>query len=169
MASIRSANSDDAPFLEHMFAIAVDWHANPLRPVGEIMGEPGLAKYVEGFPRSGDMGFVAYDEAKRLGAIWYRFFTQEEPSYGFVDESTPELVLGFVEEARGQGLGTQLLEHLIEAAAKENVEALSLSVDNANPAARLYQRLGFVTVEEKTSDTGHTHSTMVLKLKTVAR
>ncbi|MFA5565520.1 MAG: GNAT family N-acetyltransferase [Acidimicrobiia bacterium] len=162
---IRPATVDDQAFLETMFAVAVDWHANPLRPVAEIMSEPGLAKYVADFPKNGDYGFVAHTNGTPLGATWYRYFNTDEPSYGFVDENTPELILGLVSEARGQGLGSRLIEMLIDAARSKELPALSLSVDNANPAMRIYRRLGFVVVDEKSSEDGSiTHSTMLLKL-----
>ena len=48
---------------------------------------------------------------------------------------------------QGQGLGKLLLEDLIAEATKQGAE-LHLSVLKANPALRLYERLGFVIVAE---------------------
>jgi ribosomal protein S18 acetylase RimI-like enzyme len=49
--------------------------------------------------------------------------------------------------AQGKGLGTQLIQSVIDEARKAGA-SLSLGVLKANPAFRLYQRLGFTVVEE---------------------
>lgn len=58
-----------------------------------------------------------------------------------------------------QGIGTLLLETLIEEGRRRSLPALSLSVERDNGAARLYQRLGFVSVGSVGSAV-----TMILKL-----
>jgi ribosomal protein S18 acetylase RimI-like enzyme len=47
-------------------------------------------------------------------------------------------------EFRRQGVGSLLLGSLIARSRAADVRALSLSVDRANPARRLYARHGFV-------------------------
>jgi ribosomal protein S18 acetylase RimI-like enzyme len=49
-------------------------------------------------------------------------------------------------EYRGQGIGTALLEQMLEAARKL-YPAISLSVSPNNQALRLYQRMGFEIVD----------------------
>jgi ribosomal protein S18 acetylase RimI-like enzyme len=49
-------------------------------------------------------------------------------------------------EVRGQGIGTALLQSLL-ASVPASVPGVSLSVNLDNPAAHLYQRLGFVVVQ----------------------
>jgi GNAT superfamily N-acetyltransferase len=80
------------------------------------------------------------------GAAWWRFFSEQDRGYGFVDEATPEVSIAVVAEARSHGFGTRLLEALIEDARRGGLPALSLSVESDNPAVAMYQRLGFVTV-----------------------
>ncbi len=146
VTSSRRATSDDAPFLQEMLAAAADWRPGAqVRPLAEIMGEPDLAHYIAGWPAPGDVGFVVED-GHPLGAAWWRFFTSDDPGYGFVDEATPEVSIGVVATARGRGLGAQLLEALIAEARQQALPALSLSVEADNPAARLYERVGFVPV-----------------------
>ncbi|MGI8793200.1 MAG: GNAT family N-acetyltransferase [Acidimicrobiales bacterium] len=82
----------------------------------------------------------------RLSPGWWRFFSDHDPGYGFVDGATPEVSIGVVADARGQGCGTLLLRALIEEARRKAVPALSLSVEVDNPAGALYERLGFVTI-----------------------
>ncbi len=90
------------------------------------------------------MGVVAED-GPPVGAAWLRLLPEQDPGYGFIDAQTPELSVGVVPRHRGRGVGSLLLEALIEAAGKR-YPALSLSVEPDNPARRLYERHGFQVV-----------------------
>jgi ribosomal protein S18 acetylase RimI-like enzyme len=50
--------------------------------------------------------------------------------------------------ARGKGVGTSLLRELIDEAAAAG-KRVTIHVERENPARRLYERLGFVRVEER--------------------
>jgi ribosomal protein S18 acetylase RimI-like enzyme len=113
-----------------------------------MLAPPKIARYVTGWGRRGDVAVIA-EGAAPLGAAWYRLFTAEEPSFGFIDDETPELSIAVVPHRRGEGIGSALLEALIERARKDGHSALSLSVSPDNPAASLYGRLGFVRVESR--------------------
>ena len=66
----------------------------------------------------------------------------------FVKEDTLFLAQLFVDRAwRGKGIGTAMVEALIEEAARTG-RALTLGVVKTNTALRLYQRLGFRTTHE---------------------
>ena len=92
---------------------------------------------------------VALDRGFPVGAAWYRLFDRERPGYGFVDERTPELAIAVVPNARGKGIGTALLDALLERARLDGYPTVSLSVDRANAGAiELYERYGFERVEE---------------------
>lgn len=144
--TIRYATAEDDAFLKEMLTVAADWRPGAsVRSVAEIMAEPALAHYVAGWPAGGDVGFVVEDE-RPVGAAWWRFFPQHDPGYGFVNDRTPEVSIGLVADARGQGFGTLLLEALIKEALRRALPALSLSVEPDNPAMALYERLGFATV-----------------------
>ncbi len=143
---IRPATVEDAPFLRQMLAVATSWRPSArVRSVSEIMSEPALAHYVAGWPNERDAGFVAEDRVP-IGAAWWRLFDRSDRGYAFIDEATPELSIGVVEEARGRGVGTLLLRALIDEAQRRALPALSLSVEVDNPAASLYEGLGFETV-----------------------
>jgi ribosomal protein S18 acetylase RimI-like enzyme len=68
---------------------------------------------------------------------------EDAPGYGFVAPEVPELSMGVAAAFRGRGVGGALLEALLERAIAEGVGALSLSVEDGNPAVRLYERHGF--------------------------
>jgi ribosomal protein S18 acetylase RimI-like enzyme len=109
-----------------------------------VLNEPAIAHYLAGFgERDGDDAVIAVDgQSERIGAAFCRRFTSDDPSYGFVDENTPELSMALVGRWRGRGVGGELLMTLLE-----DHPRMSLSVDPANVSARaLYRRMGFVDV-----------------------
>jgi len=115
----------------------------------QVLSNPDVARYVESWGQQGDTGLVAEDEAGRaLGAAWYRLFTEDEHGYGFIDPSIPELTIAVEPNVRGRGVGAALLAALIERAHADGLPALSLSVEQDNPAIRLYERAGFTRVRQ---------------------
>ena len=139
---IRHAGAQDLPFLRDMLR-----HAYYARWGNEA--DVPLERYVAGWGRPGDSGLLAIDEFQPVGAAWYRLFEEEEPGYGFVDESTPELTIAIVPSRRGRGLGEELLTALLEQARSEGYGRISLSVEPDNPALHLYEQHGFTKVGER--------------------
>ncbi len=142
MTSIRRAIEADLPFIEDVFVITADWNPGHERGAAYWRADPTFAKYVGGFPREGDLGFVAEVDGEPVGAVWARYFPEDDPGYGFVDEQTPELGIGVVEGRRGAGIGRALMDAMLAASTTD----LSLSVEDGNPAIELYRACGFVPV-----------------------
>ncbi len=141
---IRAAEADDGPFLVEVLALAAAWRPGSTPPTAEtVLSEPALARYVAGWPRPGDLGFVAVDNGEPIGAAWWRYFDGEDHGYGYVAADVPELSIGVVEGRRGDGVGTALMVALLAEADQQGLDQLSLSVEAGNPALRLYERLGF--------------------------
>jgi len=66
----------------------------------------------------------------------------------FIEDDALFLGQLFVDnKLRGQGIGTELVEGLIEEAARTG-RAVTLGVVKTNPAMRLYERLGFRTTHD---------------------
>jgi ribosomal protein S18 acetylase RimI-like enzyme len=146
---LRAAGPGDEPFLRKMMYEAAAWNPDwPHEEVIEALSNPILARYVDGWRRPGDAGVIAEREGEAIGAAWYRLFTADTPGYGFVDERTPELGLAVVPLYRRQGVGTALLEALIERAREDGYPAVSLSVAPSNRSRLMYERVGFVKVGE---------------------
>ncbi|WP_216204520.1 GNAT family N-acetyltransferase [Amycolatopsis aidingensis] len=144
--AIRPAGAADAAFLTEMLVEAAFWRPEgPRGGVGDVVRHPALAHYVAGWPRPGDLGVVA-ERGDPIGAAWLRYFTADDPGYGFVDTATPEVSMGVLPQWRGQGVGQRLLDSLVDAARRAGVVALSLSVEPGNHARRLYERSGFEQV-----------------------
>jgi len=127
-----------------MLVEAVNWDPErPAHAAGDVLARPEFAHYVEGWGRDGDVGVVAELDGVRIGAAWVRRFAADDAGYGFVHEAVPELSIGVDPQARGAGVGARLLHALLAALAEAGVGQVSLSVETANPAVRLYRRLGF--------------------------
>ena len=103
---------------------------------------PGVAKYLVGWQRPGDFGYIAEQNGEIIGAAWARRFSAEELRVPYGDEETPKVSIGVKPNARSQGVGDKLMRALIVEATRRGL-GLNLSVRAENPARRLYQRLGF--------------------------
>jgi ribosomal protein S18 acetylase RimI-like enzyme len=162
-STIRSAQKSDLNFLQDMLYEAATWRAKS-DPVDRaaVLAEPHVARYLSHWGRPGDTALVAIDQqGERVGAAWFRFFSRDEPAYGFIDETIPELSIAVLPDVRGRGVGRSLLSVLIDAAGQQSINALSLSIEEDNPAIRLYQRLGFRMV-------GRTRNALTMRLDLTA-
>lgn len=142
---IRSLRADDATFLVDALYHAIYVPPGMPAPLKTIVQNPDLAVYIDGFGNHlGDEGVLALHDTKPVGAAWSRYIR----AYGFVDEAIPELSIAILPDYRGMGIGTRLLEVLLDRL-KGRAEQVSLSVNQSNPAYRLYERYGFrvVTVD----------------------
>ena len=147
--NIRPATRDDVRFLKDMLYEAARWNPDwPREPIEEVLADPTLVRYHEGWGRTGDGGVVAELEGDPIGAAWYRLFTQDSPGYGFVDEKIPELSIAVVPLHRRKGIGEALLRSCMVQAREEGFQALSLSVAAHNRSRMMYQRAGFEKVRE---------------------
>jgi RimJ/RimL family protein N-acetyltransferase len=148
---LRRTREDDAGFLRRMLYEAATWAPGSRRPSpDEALAHPDLARLLRGFGgRAGDVGLVLEDDRGRpLGAAWFRLWSADEHSYGFVDEATPELAIATLPERRGAGVGGLLLRGLVQEAGRQGFSTLSLSVAHGNRARRLYERNGFREVHD---------------------
>ena len=111
-------------------------------PAREIVHRPEFARYVEGWGRAGDTGFVANDkkDGSLLGAVWLRRPIDKT-------HAPPELALVVKPGHRRHGIGTALLTQLVRTNPEQST--ISLSFVTGKPVLRLYERFGFKLVEQK--------------------
>lgn len=148
----RPARAEDFDFLATMLGEAAVWRPDKPTPTAEeVMADARYANYLAGWPRQGDYGLIAEQDAP-VGAAWYRGYTLADHGHGFVDEGVPEVSIAVIASRRQQGIGRRLLLNLIETSVAQGYRALSLSVAENNPARGLYETAGFVYVEKH----GHT-------------
>src|SRR5262249_60412778 len=146
---LRPGTATDLPFLEEMLQEAFFWDpAAPRLCADEARRLPEFEKLPAGWRRPGDRALIAVDAADRIGAAWFRSWTPEPPSYGFVDASTPELAIAVAPAHRSRGIGRSLLVGLLDLASQDGHPGLSLSVSPRNRALRLYKSLDFEKVGE---------------------
>jgi ribosomal protein S18 acetylase RimI-like enzyme len=138
---IREGGPQDVRFLRDMLRHAYYWRTRAAT-------EMPITRYVNGWGRRGDRSVIAIDDFHPVGAAWYRLYTQDEPGFGFLDESTPELTIGVVPARRGKGIGSELLDALLERARADRFARISLSVEKTSPAVHLYESRGFRAVRE---------------------
>ena len=139
---IRRGSAGDVPFMRSMLAHAYAWRVNAFET------EIPLSRYVDNWGRPGDVAVIAHETGNRVGAAWLRIFGPDEPGYGYVDDTTPELSIAVVPSRRRHGLGQELLDGLLAAARDAGHEAVSLSVEADSPAVGFYERNGFERLRE---------------------
>ncbi len=118
----------------------------------EVQDTPQFRHYYDGWPSGEDFGLVAEgEEGVTVAVVWLRYFTAEDPGYGFVADAIPELSIWVHSDHRGRGIGGRLLNQVAEQARTRGVSSISLYVEDGNPAARLYARHGFQPAPNSTS------------------
>jgi len=149
VAQIRQGETEDLDFLEEMLFEAFFWDLSAKRPsFASFRDDPEFTKLLAGWQRRGDRAVISEENGVRTGAAWFRLWTPELHSYGFVNAITPEVAMAVRTDYRRRGLGRRLLDVLIETARKDGFPALSLSVSPMNSARRLYESTGFRKVGE---------------------
>jgi ribosomal protein S18 acetylase RimI-like enzyme len=140
---LRRGSAADVPFMRSMLAHAYAWRVNAFE------ADIPLSRYVDNWGRPGDVAVIAHETGNRVGAAWLRIFDPDEPGYGYVDDTTPELSVAVVPSRRRHGLGQELMDALLAAAREAGHEAVSLSVEADSPAVAFYERNGFERVREQ--------------------
>jgi ribosomal protein S18 acetylase RimI-like enzyme len=139
--TIRASDPSDLPFIEEMLFEAFFWDDRIERPeLSRFRAQPEFAKMFAGWGRAGDRALIAMTPGgERVGAAWFRLWTPEVHSYGFVSPDIPELGIAVVRKHRSEGVGRALLRALIDTAQSDAYTALSLSVSPDNRARALYE------------------------------
>lgn len=163
--SIRRAGPHDGAFLWRMLCYAASMEGGDTEQnIVAAQEDAFLQKYVAGWGKAGDIGVLAEnEEGAALGAAWIRPGTDAEAEPGHPSATEPELAIAVHPAHRGQGIGMKLLAALAHEATG-NYIAIVLSVRASNPAVRLYERAGFLTVGEIVNRVGGRSLVMRLPL-----
>jgi GNAT superfamily N-acetyltransferase len=158
---LRAATQSDGAFLGDMLVEAANWRPDIGRPKHQILTGAEHKRYVAGWMRPGDKGFIAVAaNAESVGAAWYRTFPRDDPGFGYVDIGVPELIIGVRPIWRAHGVGRALLRSLCDEARRDGHGRLSLSVERGNFATTLYRSEGFAVIRP-----GGGRDTMVKRLR----
>lgn len=148
MAEYRPLRPDEAGLLEEFLYLAIHQPPGAEPLPRSIIESPDVAAYIAGWGRPDDCCLVAVEGAEVIGAAWTRVFPDDAPGYGTIGPGVPELSMSVLPEHRGRGIGTELIRRLLHALAARGATEVSLSVQQSNPAHRLYRRLGFTVLRE---------------------
>ena len=114
-------------------------------PSKNIITAPELQVYVKDFRTSkDDFALVAEVENKIIGAVWMRIMND----YGHIDDKMPSLAISLYKKYRGHGIGRSLIKEMLSLLQAHGYKRVSLSVQKANYAAKLYQKIGFRIIKE---------------------
>ena len=139
---IRQLTCQDEPILWEILYYGFSSSGKSEPPSRDVVRRPEISRYVEGWGRAGDTGFVAHDKKNRalLGAAWLRRPIDKS-------DASPELALAVKREHRRHGIGTALLTQLVRA--NPDHSTISVSFVAGKPVLRLYERFGFKVIEQR--------------------
>jgi len=137
--TIRPLTAGDEPILWEMLYQAL--HTSEGGPPREVLRQPEFARYVEGWGRATDSGFIASDAktGEVLGAVWIRRLSDQP-------EAPSDLAFGVKPGLRRRGIGAALLTQLVKTCPEQSTISIHASANN--PAVRLYERFGFKIVKQ---------------------
>jgi ribosomal protein S18 acetylase RimI-like enzyme len=114
-------------------------------PQRDIIYLSELQVYVADFgKKDSDIGLVAEVDNKIVGAAWVRIMDD----YGHIDKETPSFAISLYKDYRNYGIGTDLMQNMLAVLKARGYKQTSLSVQKANYAVKMYQKVGFEVVGE---------------------
>ena len=142
---IREILEHEYPLLNDFLYEAIFIPEGVEPPPKTIITSPELQVYVERFGESkDDKALVAEIGGKIVGAVWVRIMND----YGHIDEEIPSLAISLYKEYRGFGIGTALMKEILTLLKEHGYRRVSLSVQKANYATKMYLKVGFEIVRE---------------------
>ena len=143
--TIRKIQKQEYPLLDNFLYEAIFIPEGIEPPPKSIISSPELQIYVKRFGESkDDWGLVAEVGGKIVGAVWVRIMND----YGHIDDETPSLAISLYKEYRGFGIGTAMMKEILTLLKSHGYSRVSLSVQKANYAAKMYLKIGFEIVRE---------------------
>ena len=143
--TIRKIQKQEYPLLDNFLYEAIFIPKGIEPPSKTIITSPELQVYVEHFGESkDDLGLVAEVDGKIVGAVWVRIMND----YGHIDDETPSLAISLYKKYRGFGIGTAMMKEILTLLKSHGYSRVSLSVQKANYAAKMFLKIGFEIVRE---------------------
>jgi ribosomal protein S18 acetylase RimI-like enzyme len=162
--NLRPTVAADEDFLWQMLFYASHSNEEPGVHPNDIRSNPDLVGYIDGWAEAGFSGVVAESEGMPVGAAWVRMMGEADRANPvFIDNEIPELAVAVTPGWEGRGLGTEMIETLVESA-RGRFRGIVLSSRAENPAVRLYRRLGFEPLAEMTNRVGTVSVKMLISL-----
>ncbi len=141
---IRKIRENEYPILSDFLYEAIFIPEGMDKPPKSIIEQPELQVYIEDFGKKDDWCLVAEVKGKIVGAVWVRIMDD----YGHIDDETPSFAISLYEEYRNLGIGTALMEAMLQFLREKGYKQTSLSVQKVNYAVCMYQKAGFEIIDE---------------------
>ena len=143
--TIRTMKKQEFPLLEDFLYEAIFIPEGMEVPPRSAISLPELQTYIKDFGLlKDDFALVAEIEKQIVGAVWVRIIND----YGHIDSSTPSLAISLYKDYRKHGIGIAMMKEMLNLLRNHGYKSVSLSVQKANYAAKMYQKLGFKIVNE---------------------
>ena len=143
--NIRRIREDEYYLLEDFIYEAIFIPEGVTPPPKSIIKQPDLQVYIKDFGKEkDDICFVAEVEGKVVGAVWVR----DMEDYGHIAEGIPSFAISLYKEYRNFGIGTKLMETMLDELRRKGYEKTSLAVQKANYAVKMYKKVGFEIFDE---------------------
>lgn len=143
--TIRTMKKQEFPLLEDFLYEAIFISEGMEVPPRSVISLPELQTYIKDFGLlKDDFALVAEIEKQIVGAVWVRIIND----YGHIDSSTPSLAISLYKDYRKHGIGIAMMKEMLNLLRNHGYKSVSLSVQKANYAAKMYQKLGFKIVNE---------------------
>ena len=137
---IRPIRKEEIPILGDFLYEAIFIPEGVAAPPRSILDDENLQVYIRNFGQMhDDRCLVAEVGDKIVGAIWSRIMND----YGHIADDVPSIAISLYKEYRNLGIGTDLLRQMLELLKADGYKSVSLSVQKANYAMRMYQKAGF--------------------------
>lgn len=142
---LRKLCAEEAGLLKDFLYEAIFIPEGVEAPARDIVERPELRIYYECFGTdAADHCLVAEADEHVIGAVWTRIMND----YGHVDDETPSFAISLIPEYRGKGIGTRLMRNMLSLLNERGFKQVSLAVQKANYAVRMYKNVGFKIVDE---------------------
>ena len=142
---IREIRPEEIPLLNDFLYGAIFIPEGVPAPPRSIIENEELQVYVRDFgKKADDRCLVAEVAGKVVGAVWTRVMND----YGHITDGIPSLAISLYKDYRNQGIGTELLREMLQLLRRDGYRQVSLSVQKANYAFRMYQKAGFEVMKE---------------------
>jgi len=147
-AQIRPIKPDEIPLLEDFLYEAIYQPDESNLIPRSVLSKPEVRVFIDGFGKKDDHCLVAVADKKIVGAVWARILSGDIKGFGNIDAETPEFAISVYKPHRGKGLGTRLMLGMLALLKEKGYAKASLAVQKDNYAVKMYQKTGFVIIDE---------------------
>lgn len=142
---IREMESSEYPILDEFIYEAIFQRDETNLLPKEIIKSPEIYMYVKNFGKEKeDYCLCTEIENKIVGAVWVRNIQ----GFGSIASTTPEFAISLYKEFRGYGIGTEMMNRMLEYLKNTGYSKTSLAVQKDNYALKMYLSVGFQIIDE---------------------